>query len=179
MAVDDGPWLTLPFTDKDWKVCTEQAKYVVHQYENNPKATTVFKTSIERTRMGFLAEEVLANHLGRQRVSVRTPWAGPDISPDIEVRTVKRPYKTEMWERTALSLYKKDLKKLDRRYVLAAMSDDDIRYYGWAHGKDIAFKEAVAVQRYQESGTYDLWGYAYPDELQPMHVLLDDLLPSV
>lgn len=172
VAVDD-PFL---ITDDVWKKCTEQARYVVYQYENNPKANSVYKPSFEGTRRGFIAEELLANYLGRQRVSVRKPWEGADIAPDIEVRSVKHPYKKVMWERLALSLYNKDLKHLERRYVLASVSEDDVRFWGWEYAKNIVFPEAIPVQKFEGTGTYDLWGYAYPDELRPFEEFLDDCL---
>lgn len=162
------PALVLPITPELTAAVLPDARYVFEQYQTRRKSQ--YETSLDRILRGLLAEEALARHRGAKRADVRRPYAEPyDVSPDIEVRAVKYPWKVDGWADVCLTLYAKDRAWIRRRWVLAVVSDDDIRYQGWETGEVLVANPTTATS--QGGKRYQIAGTLYPDQLRPMETL--------
>ena len=164
--------LSLDFDNDDWAKAQSDAEWLIAKYKSATRFKSQYPPSMPKLRLGFVAEIVLARHLGAKRSDVRHP--GPsDIEPAIEIRASRHPrWKIDEYVYTCIMLYPKDKKKIrERRWVLATVAEGDslMHFWGWRAGASIR----LHLPAKEQVGRYStkLIGRIWPDSLSPMSSL--------
>lgn len=159
--------VVLRATDAQLAQAAREAAAVFARYSSGT-ARSVYATSPTRIAVGMLAEELAGRFLGRRRADPTTSGyrdGRSDLEPDVEVRSVSHPDRVDRYSGLCVTLYARDRRRLDRRFVLASVEGPVVKLWGWAQGYDLLLPAPVEVKR-RDGGSYVVIGEAYPDQLR-------------